>query len=137
MLGLMGDLLKLIWWLVAGFFRSRASLEAEILTLRHQLIVLQRKAPKRLVFSNFDRLVFASLYRLAPGILNTSEQFRNCGHWKLTPQQRISGHGKARRSNGAELANAQFPRLGDKLGKGRRFFTSLAIAMLRIQSTQF
>src|SRR5881275_2937644 len=43
--------------------------EAEILTLRHQLNVLHRKAPKRL-FSNFDRLVFASLYRLAPGILN-------------------------------------------------------------------
>jgi hypothetical protein len=36
-------------------------LEAEILTLRHQLNVLRRKAPKRIVFSNFDRLVFASL----------------------------------------------------------------------------
>src|SRR5206468_3098523 len=69
MLGHMGDLFKLIWWLVTGFSRSRASLEAEILTLRHQLNVLHRKAPKRL-FSNFDRLVFASLYRLAPGILN-------------------------------------------------------------------
>jgi hypothetical protein len=32
--------------------------------------VLRRKAPKRLVFSKFDRLVFASLYRRAPGILN-------------------------------------------------------------------
>jgi hypothetical protein len=32
--------------------------------------VLRRKAPKRLVFSKIDRLVFASLYRLAPGILN-------------------------------------------------------------------
>src|SRR5215813_9213282 len=61
---------KLIWWVVTGLFRSRASLESEILTLRHQLNVLQRKAPKRLVFSNFDRLVFASLYRLAPGIVN-------------------------------------------------------------------
>jgi hypothetical protein len=67
----MGDLLKFIWWLVTGFFRSRAMLEAEIVALRHQLNVLRRKAPKRLVFSNFDRLVFASLYRLAPGILNT------------------------------------------------------------------
>jgi transposase InsO family protein len=66
----MRDLLKLMWWVVSGFFRSRSSLEAEILTLRHQLNVLQRKAPKRPVFSNFDRLVFASLYRLAPGILN-------------------------------------------------------------------
>jgi hypothetical protein len=71
MLRLMGDLLKLIWWLVTGFFRSRAMLEAEIVALRHQLNVLRRKAPKRLVFGNFDRLVFASLYWLAPGILNT------------------------------------------------------------------
>jgi hypothetical protein len=38
--------------------------------LRHQLNVLQRKAPKRLVFSNFDRFVFASLYRIAPDVLN-------------------------------------------------------------------
>jgi hypothetical protein len=48
----------------------RASLEAEILTLRHQLNVLRRKSLKRLVFSNFDRLVFARLYRIAPRIVN-------------------------------------------------------------------
>jgi hypothetical protein len=66
----MGDLLKLIWCFVIGLFRSRTVLEAEILTLRHQLNVLRRKAPKRFVFSNFDRFVFASLYRLAPGILD-------------------------------------------------------------------
>ena len=70
MVRLMGDLLKLIWWPVTGFFRSRALLEAENVALRHQLNVLRRKVPKRLVFSNFDRLVFASLYRLVPGILN-------------------------------------------------------------------
>jgi hypothetical protein len=70
MLCLMGDLLKLIWFIVIGLFRSRASLEAEILALRHQLNVLRRKAPKRVAFNTFDRLVFASLYRLAPGILN-------------------------------------------------------------------
>jgi hypothetical protein len=55
----MGNMLKLIWWAVIGLFRSRTSLEAEILTLRHQLNVLRRKSPKRLAFSNFDRLVFA------------------------------------------------------------------------------
>src|SRR5262245_66184514 len=71
MLRFMGDLLKLIWWPVTGFFRSRALLEAEIVALRHQLNVLRRKAPKRLVFSSIDRLIFASLYRLVPGIRNT------------------------------------------------------------------
>ena len=65
----MGDLLKLIWWGVIGLFRSRASLEAEILILRHQLSVLRRKAPERLAFSNFDRLIFTSLYPIAPRVL--------------------------------------------------------------------
>jgi len=66
MLRLMRDMLKLIWWVVIGLFRSRASLEAEIVALRHQLNVLRRKSTKRLAFSNFDRLVFASLSRTAP-----------------------------------------------------------------------
>ena len=70
MLRLMGDLLRLIWGFVIGLFRSRASLETEILTLRHQLNVLRRKAPKRLAFSNFDRFVFASLYRITSDVLN-------------------------------------------------------------------
>ena len=66
----MGDILKLIWSAVNWLFRSRASLEAEILTLRHQLTVLRRKSPKRLTFSNLDRLIFTSLYRLAPRVMN-------------------------------------------------------------------
>jgi hypothetical protein len=70
MLRLMADLLKLIWWVVIGLFRSRASLQAEIVALRHQLNVLRRKSPKRLTFNNFDRLIFASLYRIAPRIMN-------------------------------------------------------------------
>ncbi|MGA3340469.1 MAG: hypothetical protein ABSD11_07555 [Methylocella sp.] len=40
------------------------------MTLRHQLNVLRRKSPKRLAFSNFDRLVFAGLYWIAPGVVN-------------------------------------------------------------------
>ena len=32
--------------------------------------MLRRKLPKRLAFSNVDRLVFASLYALAPKILD-------------------------------------------------------------------
>src|SRR5215831_8988708 len=71
MLRLMGNLPKLIWCFVIGLFRSRDALEAEIVALRHQLNVLRRKAPKRLVFSNCDRFDFTCLYRLVPGILNT------------------------------------------------------------------
>ncbi len=65
----MSDLCRLIWCALIGLFRSRAVLEAEILVLRHQLNVLRRKSRKRLAFSNVDRLVFAGLYRVAPGVL--------------------------------------------------------------------
>ena len=40
------------------------------MTLRHQLNVLRRKSPQRLTFISIDRLVFAGLYRLAPGVLD-------------------------------------------------------------------
>src|SRR5262249_42921128 len=70
MLGPMRDLLKLIWWVVSWFFRSRSSLEAEIVTLRHQLNVLRRKAPKRLVFSPCRPAHICGPLSLAPGILN-------------------------------------------------------------------
>ena len=65
----MRDALKLIWWGLIGLFRSRASLEAENLVLRHQLNVLRRRSPKRLAFSNLERLIFACLYAVAPCIL--------------------------------------------------------------------
>jgi hypothetical protein len=66
----MGDLCRLIWCAVVGLFQSRTALQAEILVLRHQLNILRRKAPKRLAFSAVDRLVFAGLYRLAPGVVD-------------------------------------------------------------------
>src|SRR4249920_1752088 len=64
----MWDACKLLWSLLVGLFRSRASLEAENLVLRQQIIVLRRTAPKRLRFSAFDRLMFVGLYRLFPDI---------------------------------------------------------------------
>jgi hypothetical protein len=54
---------------LVGLFRSRASLEAENMVLRHQLNVLQRKSSKRPMFGMLDRLIFAGLYRLAPKVL--------------------------------------------------------------------
>src|SRR6202166_4299488 len=66
----MRDVCSLIWLALIGLFRSRVSLQAEILTLRHQLNVLRRKSPQRLAFTSIDRLVFAGLYRLAPDVLN-------------------------------------------------------------------
>ncbi len=95
----MSDLCRLIWCALTGPFRSRAALEAEILVLRHQLNVLRRKSPKRLAFGNVDRLVFAGLYRLAPGVLDALKilkpqtvirwhraGFRACWRWKSRPR---------------------------------------------------
>ena len=52
--------------MVVDLIRSRAALEAEILTLRQQINVLRRTAPKKLSFRAIDRLVFVRLYRLFP-----------------------------------------------------------------------
>src|SRR5258707_12884582 len=53
----MRNVCRLICLALIGLFRSRASLQAEILTLRHQLSVLRRKSPQRLTFTSIDRLV--------------------------------------------------------------------------------
>ena len=66
----MNGLCRLIWCGLIGFFRSRASLEAEILVLRHQLSVLRRKSPRRPSFGSIDRLIFAGLYGLASNVLS-------------------------------------------------------------------
>jgi hypothetical protein len=48
--------------MVADLFRSRAALEAKILTLRQQINILRRTAPKKQTFSAIDRLIlFASI----------------------------------------------------------------------------
>src|ERR1700688_2202452 len=64
----MRDLVRFIVWMVVDPFRSWAALEAEILTLRQQINVLRRTAPKKQTFSSIDRLIFVFLYRLRPGI---------------------------------------------------------------------
>ena len=66
----MREACSLIWTALVGLFRSRASLAAEILVLRHQINVLRRSSPKRQTFSATDRLIFAGLYRLAPTVIN-------------------------------------------------------------------
>ena len=56
---------------VRSKLKSRASLEAENLVLRHQVIVLSRKSQSRVWLISIDRLIFVWLYRLFPSILNT------------------------------------------------------------------
>ena len=66
----MTEFCKLIWCGLIGLFRSRASLEIEILALRHQLNILRRKSPKRPILGRIDRSVFVGLYGLAPDVLS-------------------------------------------------------------------
>src|SRR6202007_2537977 len=66
----MSYLFRLIVGAVCDLFLSRAALEAEILTLRQQIVVLRRTAPKKQSFGAIERLVFVGLYRLFPRILD-------------------------------------------------------------------
>ena len=75
--------------------KSRASLEAENLVLRQQVITLSRKSWSRVRLRNFDWLIFVWRYRFFPAILNaitvvkpeTVIPWHRCGfraywHWK-------------------------------------------------------
>jgi hypothetical protein len=44
-------------------FKSRRLFEAEVLVLRHQLNVLQQRAPRRLCLTWIERALFVCLYR--------------------------------------------------------------------------
>ena len=64
------DVLKLVAWVFASVFNSRARLEAEVVVLRHQLMILRRKAPAKLHFSVIDRFIFVWLYRLSRRVID-------------------------------------------------------------------
>src|SRR6266571_4531803 len=51
-------------------FKSRRRLEAEILVLRHQVNVLQRRTSRRLHLRWADRALFIWLYRRCPRLLD-------------------------------------------------------------------
>src|ERR1019366_5856178 len=62
----MKDLFKLILGVLPSLFKSRATLEEEILILRQQISVLRRRAPKRPHLNNIDRFLFVGLYHWFP-----------------------------------------------------------------------
>ena len=70
------DLVKLLGGWLVGLFRSHADREAEIVFLRHQLLVLRRSAPPRLRLRTTDRLIFVWLYRLFPSLLGAAIIFK-------------------------------------------------------------
>src|SRR5450756_677738 len=72
MIALLGFVLAVL----AAPFKSKSRLEAENAALRHQLIVLQRKAQGRVRLTNSDRGFFIQLYRWFPSILQVVMIFR-------------------------------------------------------------
>jgi putative transposase len=60
----MGSILSAVVSLFAFRFRSRASLEIELIAVRHQLAVLRRQRPGRPQHSSLDRLLWVWLYRI-------------------------------------------------------------------------
>src|SRR5882724_2832423 len=82
---------SLIWSALVLLFRSRASLAAEILVLRHQINILRRHSPKRQTFSAMDRLIFAGLYRLAPTVLNALIALQAAATASRSPPNPVAG----------------------------------------------
>ena len=74
--GGMIDLFKLLGGWLVGLFRSHTGREAEIMFLRHQLLILRRSAPRRLSLRTADRLIFVWLYRLFPSLLGAAIIFK-------------------------------------------------------------
>jgi hypothetical protein len=99
MLRFMAEVFRLILRAILDLFRSRASLEAEIVALRQQLNVLRRKSERRPTFSTLDRLFFAGLYQVAPRVKDAlaivrpetiirwhGAGFRSFWRWKSRPR---------------------------------------------------
>jgi len=62
-------ILRLLALFIADLFKSRRRLEAEILCLRHQLIIALRQRPARLPLRGSDRAMLVWMTRLWPSLL--------------------------------------------------------------------
>src|SRR3981189_3164969 len=63
-------LLSAVGSLLSFRVRSRASLELELVALRHQVTVLRRQRPGQPRLFSTDRLLWVWLYRIWPKVLN-------------------------------------------------------------------
>ena len=81
--------------IVRSRLRSQARMQAEILVLRQQVLILARKSPSRVRLCNLDRLILVLLYRVFPTLINAitvvkpetvlrwhRRGFRAYWHWK-------------------------------------------------------
>ncbi len=66
----MRTILSLLLSAVLPSLRDRAALQLELIALRHQLLVLERKRTTRPRLGRIDRFFWVWLYRLWPGCVN-------------------------------------------------------------------
>ncbi len=67
----MVGIMRTLWWIFGSRLKSRERLEAENLSLRHQLNIVCRSAPKKVRLRRSDRFLFIWLYRLWRGVLDS------------------------------------------------------------------
>ncbi len=68
----MMEMWKILLGFFVGLFKSKVRLEAENAYLRHQLNVLRRKVPHRIVMGNWDRMAFVWFYRRFPFLIDAT-----------------------------------------------------------------
>jgi hypothetical protein len=69
------DLCRIIFGIILDLVRPRVVLEAEILVLRQQIIVLRRGRPSRVPFLAVDRMVLGWVCQLFPKTRRRSPSF--------------------------------------------------------------
>ena len=97
----MHKVLSLLLSAVLPSLRDRAALQLELIALRHQLLVLERKRTTRPRLTRIDRFFWVWLYRLWPGCLDVvvmvkpdtvirwhRRGFRLFWRWKSRPRRR-------------------------------------------------
>src|SRR5258706_3291688 len=133
----MRDLCRLIGWMVVDLIRSRVMLEAEIWTLRQQINVLRRTAPKKLSFCAVDRMIFVGLYRLFPKICDalaivkpdTLVRWRRAGfrsYWRW----------KSRRRGGRPIVPVEIRRLIREMSIANPLWKSFLDGVVDTQSSE-
>src|SRR5260370_26655012 len=98
--------------IVVSPFKTKVRLEAEIISLRHQLNVLRRRVPPKPRLVVADRLLFVWLYHLFPSVLNavTIVQPETVIRWHRTGL-RLYWRWKSRSRGGRPRIPGEIPRL--------------------------
>jgi hypothetical protein len=100
-------MIGLLCFVLASPFKSKLRLQAGNAMLRHQLIVLRRRLPGRVRFTNNDRWFFIQLYRWFPSILKVPHPRSRPDLWQRRHAP-IALHGHPGQAHRISLALAEW-----------------------------